>query len=186
MFSPLVSVPSMHQPHVDHVFHQPSVAARHILRPDPLLPSEHSSEHCHRASPLSPVRRSSYESLSIRSSRSSSTSTTSSAAFIIRTPITPTIPQPPNHPILHQSNNTDKDESSEGSDSETNTMAPKNNYYQASHSSSDADRVHYNPRREERERSTASSTKKRPVVITYGGKTDDTIRTADMNGKRWK
>ena len=131
------------------VFDQTSVAARHILRPDPPLLSEHSSEHCHRASPLSPVRRPSYESLSIRSSRSSSTSTTSSSAFIIDTPITPTIPQPPNHPILHQSKNTDKDESTEGSD--TNTMAPKTNYYPASHSSSDGDRVHYNPRREERE-----------------------------------
>jgi hypothetical protein len=184
MFSPLVAFPSLHQPHVDHVFDQTSVAARHILRPDPPLLSEHSSEHCHRASPLSPVRRPSYESLSIRSSRSSSTSTTSSSAFIISTPITPTIPQPPNHPILHQSKNTDKDESTEGSD--TNTMAPKTNYYPASHSSSDGDRVHYNPRREERERSTASSTKKRPVVITYGGKTQDPVRPADIDCKRWK
>jgi hypothetical protein len=66
-------------------------------------------------------------------------------------------------------------------------MAPKTGYYEASHSSSEGERVHHNPRREQRERNAASTNKKRlPPVVTYGGKTGDPARKAELDGKRWK
>lgn len=65
-------------------------------------------------------------------------------------------------------------------------MAPKSGYYESSHSSSEGERVHYNPLREERERNVASPNKKRQVVLTYGDKTGDPARKAEYDGKRWK
>jgi hypothetical protein len=70
---------------------------------------------------------------------------------------------------------------------QTDKMAPsKSGYYESYRSSSEGERVDYNPRREDRERSTASSTKKRTVVVTYGGKTGDPARKADYSDKHWK
>ena len=183
MLSPLVSFPSLHQTHFDHVCNQTSVAARSILRPDPLRLSEHSSEHCHRASPWPSFTRSESDSLSIRSSKSSSSSTISFIDFLIHTPTPSTTNRPRRYTIVHQSKHRNKGESAEGSDT---TMAPKSGYYDSSRSSSEGERVHYNPRREDRERSAASPNKKRTVVVTYGGKTGDPARKAELDGKRWK
>jgi hypothetical protein len=183
MLSPLVSFPSLHQTHFDHVCNQPSVAARSIPRPEPLRLSEHSSEHCHRASPWSSFTRGESDSLSIRSSKSSSSSTISSIDFPIHTPTPSTTNRPPSYTIVHQSKYRKTGESTEESDT---TMAPKSGYYDSSRSSSEGERVHYNPRREDRERSAASANKKRTVVVTYGGKTGDPARKAELDGKRWK
>jgi hypothetical protein len=186
MFSPLFSFRSrLHRTHFDHVSEQTS-AAQSILRADPLFLSGHSSEHCHQASSLSPFRREAYDSSSIRSFDSSSTSSTSTLLSLSQPRTRSNTNQPTRHLILHQKNkDTDKCDSVEGSD--TDTMAPKSGYYDSSHSSSEGERVHNNPRREDRERSSVLSTKKRPVVVHQrGGTTGDPARKAELDGKRWK
>jgi len=184
MLSPLIAFrPPLHQTHSDHV-PEPSLAVRSILRPDPLYLTEHSPEHCHRASPLPPIKRGADDSFAIRTFQITSTSTPSVLIFHIHTSILSAQQSTDYSNFEQQSKNEDKRKSDE--DSDKDTMAPKSNYSESSTSSSEGDRVHYNPRKEDRERSAASNTKKRAIVITYGEKTGDPARKADLDGKRWK
>ena len=79
--------------------------------------------------------------------------------------------------------NTNKDQSKETT---KNTMAPKSGYYESSRSSSEGDRVHYDPRKERRSTSKPSATKRPVEVHHHHTPSGEPKRPASIDSKRWK
>jgi hypothetical protein len=66
------------------------------------------------------------------------------------------------------------------------SMAPKSDYYDSSRSSSDYDRVPYDPRKERRSAS-KTTTKKRPVEVHHHNTSSgEPKRPSSIDSKRWK
>jgi len=70
---------------------------------------------------------------------------------------------------------------------QNNAMTGSGYYESSRSSSSEAERVHYNPRRDQRDRKETRPTTKRTVVVVHHDRpTYDTKRTSDMVGTKWK
>ena len=78
---------------------------------------------------------------------------------------------------------TNKDQSKETAQ---DSMAPKSGYYESSRSSSEGDRVHYDPRKERRAASKTSTTK-RPVEIHHHyTSSGEPKRASQIDHNKWK
>ena len=78
---------------------------------------------------------------------------------------------------------TNKDQSKE---TPQDNMAPKSGYYESSRSSSEGERVHYDPRKERRSAS-KTTTMKRPVEVHHHNTSSgDPKRPPSIDSKRWK
>jgi len=78
----------------------------------------------------------------------------------------------------------DKDK---GKETTKDDMAPKSGYYDSSRSSSEGDRVHYDPRKERRSVPKPSTTKRPPAVVhNHHTSSSDPKRPAQSDASRWK
>jgi hypothetical protein len=65
-------------------------------------------------------------------------------------------------------------------------MAPKSGYYESSRSSSEGERVHYDPRKERRSASKVSTTKMPVEVHHHNTSSGEPKRPSSIDSKRWK
>lgn len=65
-------------------------------------------------------------------------------------------------------------------------MAPKSDYYESSRSSSEGERVHYDPRKERRSASKTSTTKRPVEVHHHNTSSGEPKRPSSIDSKRWK
>jgi hypothetical protein len=78
---------------------------------------------------------------------------------------------------------TNKDQSKE---TPQDNMAPKSGYYESSRSSSEGERVHYDPRKERRSASKTTTTKRPVEVHHHNTPSGDPKRPPSIDSKRWK
>jgi hypothetical protein len=66
------------------------------------------------------------------------------------------------------------------------SMAPKSGYYESSRSSSEGDRVHYDPRKERRSTSKTTTTKRPVEVHNHHTSSGEPKRPSQIDHNRWK
>jgi hypothetical protein len=129
------------------------------------------------------------------------TSHTDRLPFYLRTPEQPvdqdTVQQPtldkgkskqlPEDTNENQSEDQNKDQSKDQSkETPQDNMAPKSGYYEQSRSSSEGERVYYDPRKERRSASKTTATKRPVEVHNHNTSSGDPKRPPSIDSRRWK